>query len=491
MKRIILTIISLLPLLAWAASDTETQEATATIAIFIGRFHPLIVHLPIGLVSLLFLLELLSRFQKLSIAPSLLQILLWLSFASSIGSLVLGYLLSTSGDYDIELLSLHMYTAYLMSALILAALISFKIYLNKEKKIWQNSYSLFICSSFVLLMVVGHYGGSLTHGATYLTDYAPWNKQVERKKITNINEALVFPDLILPILEKKCTSCHNASKIKGGLRMDEYEKLIAGGEHKDVIVAGKPEDSDLYKLAILPKTDKRAMPPDGKVGFNNQELEIIYWWISAGAVNTQTVASLKPSPQTLQLLQQYFIPSENTSLLQKIKVDAVTDDQLANLRKIGVQALRLGTEEQKLQVQFLEPSQTTDAQLKNLSAIKNNVVYLDLARTAVTDDGIKELVSLKNLNKLYLQETKITDATSNVYSAFKQLEVLNFYNTSITDKTLEALSACSSLKKLFLWKTATTKLGHDKLRKALPNLTIDIGLDSTKLVIHTDTLKKT
>ncbi len=475
-------------MLSWAAS--ETPEATASIAIFIGRFHPLIVHLPIGLVSLLFLLELLSRFQKLAIAPNLLQILLWLSFGSSIASVVVGYLLSTSGDYDVELLSLHMYNAYVMSALILAALISFKIYLNKEKKIWQNSYSLFIYSSFVLLMVVGHYGGSLTHGATYLTEYAPWNKKAERKKITNINEALVFPDLILPILEKKCISCHNASKIKGGLRMDEYEKLIAGGEHKDVIVAGKPEDSDLYKLAILPKTEKRAMPPDGKVGLSNQELEIIYWWIEAGAANTQTVASLKPSPKTLQLLQQYFLPAENTSALEKIKVDAVTNEQLTDLRKKGVQAIRLGKDDQKLQVQFLEPSQTTNAELKNLSSIKNNVVYLDLARTAITNDGIKEIGAMKNLNKLYLQETKITDGASNVYGTFKQLEILNFYNTAITDKTLEALSACSTLKKIFLWKTATTKVGQDKLRKALPNLTIDIGLDSTKIIMQTDTLKK-
>ena len=79
----------------------------------------------------------------------------------------------------------------------------------------------------ILLVVTGHLGGNLTHGATYLFQYAPnpirtlagLQPKVKKtfKKITDIDSALVFEDVIHPILDARCASCHNEEKLKGEL----------------------------------------------------------------------------------------------------------------------------------------------------------------------------------------------------------------------------------------------------------------------------------
>jgi hypothetical protein len=45
---------------------------------------------------------------------------------------------------------------------------------------------------------------------------------------------------------------------------------------------------------------------------------------------------------------------------------------------------------------------------------KYQVVALDLSKTAVTDAGLKELASLKNLQELVLSNTKVTQDGANL-----------------------------------------------------------------------------
>jgi hypothetical protein len=46
-----------------------------------------------------------------------------------------------------------------------------------------------------------------------------------RPPIKNINEALVYQDLVEPVLEQKCWQCHSRRKQKGQLRLDAVEYL--------------------------------------------------------------------------------------------------------------------------------------------------------------------------------------------------------------------------------------------------------------------------
>lgn len=63
-------------------------------------------------------------------------------------------------------------------------------------------------------MMAGHLGGSLTHGATYLT--VPFTGTAEVKPalppIPQVQEADVYNDLVGPLLQKRCVHCHSPQK---------------------------------------------------------------------------------------------------------------------------------------------------------------------------------------------------------------------------------------------------------------------------------------
>jgi len=104
-----------------------------------------------------------------------------------------------------------------------------------------------------------------------------------------------FAQSIFPIFEAKCIKCHatehtdDAGKIKkpkAGLVMDSAAGLTKGGKNaKDkTLVAGKPEESELYRVTTLPASDDEAMPPEGKADpLTDEEKELLKKWITEGA----------------------------------------------------------------------------------------------------------------------------------------------------------------------------------------------------------------
>jgi len=84
------------------------------------------------------------------------------------------------------------------------------------------------------------------------------------------------------ILAHSCYSCHNATKTKGGLRLDKKEFIFKGGEDGPVIVAGSPETSDLIRRIKLPEGHDDAMPTKGK-RVAKEDIELLEYWIKTGA----------------------------------------------------------------------------------------------------------------------------------------------------------------------------------------------------------------
>src|SRR5688500_14333137 len=74
---------------------------------FFGRFHPLIVHLPIGILFLAFLFECLSAFRDYRKLNAAVQPSLFLGSIFAILSIVSGIFLSREGGYDDFLLERH------------------------------------------------------------------------------------------------------------------------------------------------------------------------------------------------------------------------------------------------------------------------------------------------------------------------------------------------------------------------------------------------
>jgi hypothetical protein len=146
-------------------------------------------------------------------------------------------------------------------------------------------------ATFGIMTFAGHDGASMTHGRDYLTQYAPtWLRGMlgdEKKSsvpdVVKLADPVVYTEIIAPILERRCVSCHNAEKSKGYYRMDTYELLVKGGLEGPGLKPGNAAESYIIKLIELPIDDDMHMPPDGKSQVTAAELRVLRWWIDQGA----------------------------------------------------------------------------------------------------------------------------------------------------------------------------------------------------------------
>jgi uncharacterized membrane protein len=86
------------------------------LVLFFGRFHPVLVHLPIGGLILVAVLELLAKFTRFKDAAHCNRLILGLTAAASVAAAALGWMLSRGGGYDPQLLPLHMWTGFAVAA---------------------------------------------------------------------------------------------------------------------------------------------------------------------------------------------------------------------------------------------------------------------------------------------------------------------------------------------------------------------------------------
>ncbi|KYP16350.1 c-type cytochrome domain-containing protein, partial [Flavihumibacter sp. CACIAM 22H1] len=270
------------------------------ISSFLGRLHPVLVHLPIGFLVVLVAFDLFSfapGFRKLRVALPLLAIF---SCIATLLAAVFGYILSLEGDYPLHILAKHrnggLWLLFITSALALV--------LNSPlQNRWVippvfRSAGLFLV--LLLTVYVGHQGGNLTHGE----DYISWEvlQEKARPRPDSLEAVLVYEDLIQPLLIRRCAQCHRDSKRKGQLSVATIADLIKGGKSGSAIVPGKAGESELMHRVLLDPTDKKFMPADGKTPLTKEETELLGWWIEQGkAAEGIRVGSLPDTAKVRQL----------------------------------------------------------------------------------------------------------------------------------------------------------------------------------------------
>ena len=214
----------------------------------------MLVHLPIGMFFMAGILHFFYAQKHTAARPIVVHMLIWTS-AFALISAAMGWSLAQAGEYDPGTLQIHLWLGVSTCVLSLGLTYIMRAGLNRHL-----TNSLFILG-LLCLTVTGHYGGNLTHGSDYLTASfpAPAQKMLgiekedvqEAPKITNLKEAVVYTQLVKPILTQRCISCHNAEKQKGKLRLDAPNFILAGGEDGPIIAAGKPLESELIKRLLL------------------------------------------------------------------------------------------------------------------------------------------------------------------------------------------------------------------------------------------------
>ena len=262
--------------------STESHD----LVLFLGRFHPVAVHLPIGGLVLLGILELLARFSRFKDAAQNRLLILGFVAAASLAAALCGWLLSQAGDDDAQLLQWHQWTGFAVAA---GCLGSFLLsWLGRPRAYWFALWA-----TLAVLVVASHFGASITHGRGFLTQYAPSPLRSllrgESAALTgetatsNPRRRGVFAEVIQPILLERCSACHGPEKQKAALRVDSLEALLKGGQSGPALVAGRAPDSLLIQRLRLPLDDDDHMPPEGKPQPTSSEIAVLEWWIDSGA----------------------------------------------------------------------------------------------------------------------------------------------------------------------------------------------------------------
>ena len=264
----------------------DPWQDPAQIWVFAGQFHPLLLHLPIGMLVIVLLMEVISRYRG---RKSHATMPLFMATLTAIGAVVFGYFLMRSSDYPADAIDAHLWSGVIFTVVLIWALF-FKLRYNETGR-GQWTYWGFLIISVLLMFAAGHYGGVITHGDPM--DEAPWRKKDKKVDRPPADDRLVYEHVVVPILEEKCYKCHGAKKKKGHLRMDTYEAMLEGGDEGECLVPGDLEKSLMIELIHLPEDDDDRMPPEGKPQLTVEELLVIEWWITIGAPQQTKLTDLK------------------------------------------------------------------------------------------------------------------------------------------------------------------------------------------------------
>ncbi|MEX2512203.1 MAG: c-type cytochrome domain-containing protein [Cyclobacteriaceae bacterium] len=465
------------------------MEQSSDIIIFFGRFHPLFLHLPIGFLALAFLMELISKKEKFTYLRPAVGFVLALGAISALVTAILGLMLAQAGDYGEDLLFIHQWAGIV---LVVLAFSSWFLYYKKsqeETKIWNQAYLASISLMMLFLGGAGHYGGSLTHGSNYLTQYMPDGLKtlagipIENRGpqlIENLDEAVVYTDIIHPIMEIRCNSCHNTSKKKGDLQMHTKEALLKGGENGPVFVAGSPEESELIKRLHLPENHDDHMPPKGKSQLTDDQVLLMEWWIENGASFDKKVAEVEANEEVEAVLLTLTDPNAHKTEVEILLAEGTTvpdAEKLKAYREEGIMIKTLSNDENWLQV-ALDKNDPVDEILERLAAdFPNQITWLDVKDTPLSDEGMVHIGKFKNLTKLRTEKTEITDAGLEYLKGLNYLESLNIYGTDISDQGLVALEGLKNLKRLYVWDTQVSQSGAAQLQEVSNQLEVNLGYE--------------
>jgi mono/diheme cytochrome c family protein len=464
-----------------------------------GPFHLVVLHLPIGLIVGIWVLEcFVPKPEKKCNAP-----LAWMHTALLLATaltIALGLAYQTQGGYGEEI-DAHRQWGLVFGAGLLATYLLFWLDTAVRHGFTHILYILTLTLTTAALFVSGHLGGELIHGKGFLlkpfkeepakvstepaATPAPAKPSLKEPKPEKADapEVMVIPKtspastLVAhqstvaeedetnqvalfhaahTVFERNCLACHGSTRKKGGYRLDTQKSLFTPGKSKIApVLAGNPEESHIIRRMILPREHDEAMPPIEKDPVPASDLEAVRSWILAGAY-WPTDAEIRAAADTF-----------------KDYGNATTDKLLAAITATGVKAEynAWGDDSVRIDLAVVHPGQLEPA-LQTLRQFGPELVWIDSSNLNLPDDFYAELSRFKNLQRLHLDGTNVTDAQLKPIGKLKELQYLNLYNTAITDQALATLRSLPELRKVYLGATQITESAVEQLRQAKPALEI-------------------
>ncbi len=482
----LITVLVVSTLLISSLPFLPLPEESTGFLVFLGRFHPLLLHFPIVLVLLALTLETLNWYQnkyagetsKASKISYLFGPVLFVSAISALVTVIGGYLLYRSGDYRGELVQRHLWGGVVLVLAVNGAALFYLLSRYNEVKWHQTIYRCFILVAGIVVMITSHIGGTITHGQDFLVEHMPTLGSLKPAPIEQKNPAdlLVFQDLIIPVIEDKCQSCHNQYKSKGGLVMTSYAELQKGGDsEKPLLVADNPSESELFLRITLPEDHDDKMPPSEKAPLSEDEINLIQWWIETGATVEMKLGP-EPPDSISRLLEDYLprlFQTERLKMRQENELDAL-GEELAELGEdIGL-VIELDPEYPgyfAISMQ-IPPATIQNQSIGKLKAYADLFTKISLPGADIDDDALYDIGKMSNLRDLFLPKTLVNGEGLIYLKNLDFLRNINLSNSRLSNQGILNLIHLPKIKTVYVWGAETDTLVLQTLRAHLPKVQI-------------------
>ncbi|TDM00386.1 MAG: hypothetical protein C4K58_04040 [Flavobacteriaceae bacterium] len=326
---------------------------------WLGHFHPLVLHIPIGLLFIGFIFVSLELFKKKDWGPSVLKLIYGVAVLGSAVSCLTGYFLIQNGEYSGELLENHKWGAVI---LLIATSLYFLSLFTQIKSItkWIGSLVLLLGVS-----LVGHDGGSITHGS----DFLDFPKEEEEQPVVDSLSTLKNDEVATIPLETPNTEVLTEPEVKPEnavitsqpeAKPEKGAKAELGVQSQKAVKSEKPVESSKKTEA---KTEKDAVvktqPSQPKQ--NDQSRVSMYTGVIAplfdkkcnschgenkqkGGLRMDTPAYLKQggksgasivvgSPESSELIKRILLPLEDDDHMPPAEKPQCTDKEIEEIRK--------------------------------------------------------------------------------------------------------------------------------------------------------------
>ena len=431
----------------------------------VGRMHPLVLHFPIVLLIVYIVWNFIFS-SRINLEPGIKPIGEWLLLMGALTAVItaiMGLLLSKEPGYNANDLWWHKWSGVSISFL------SFVWYACTNQVRAIKYFNPIAGSLFVVLIILtGHQGAGITHGEGFLS--APVTLATI-KPIVAIEDAVVFTNMVLPILQAKCISCHNNKKAKGELIMETQASLLKGGKHGPLWLKDEPFMSLLLQRIHLEDDDKKHMPPVGKPQLDEDEKQIIFQWIRGGPNFTAKVNQL-PATDSLHILANKIFTGKAAEVYA---FEPANEKEIAKLNNTNrlIHPIALGSP--ALAVNLYNRQNFNSGWLKELLVLKEQIVSLDVAYMPLKEEDIASIAQLHNLRKLNLNFSSVPGKSLTLLKQLPFLTHLSLSGTKVTKKDVEPLFALPKLASIYLWNAPVSTTEIAALKKINPLMKIEAG----------------
>lgn len=453
-------ILVLFPLALFLPPDGNEGAAWAQ---FIGRFHPLAVHLPIALILLVPVLELAGLDERLSHLRSSASFVLGLATIAAAVAAILGWILGRNGGYSGPLITQHMW-----GGLFLAIVCWVCWTLRSRDQRPDVPYWAGLVIALGLVSWTGYRGGQIAHGENHLLEYMPG----ALRSILGIPAETAPAPLdvaantfyyvkIRPVFASHCVTCHGPEKQRSRLRLDSYASVMHGGKHGAVIKPRDAKGSELLRRVTLPPSDDDFMPKEGKRPLSQDEVKLLELWIAGGASATAAVDSIQGAPAgspaaTAETAEVTFPEIDPAAVAQQRAPIQAAVTELQKRFPTALSYESRGSADLIFNASLLGPK-FTDKDLEALAPVAGHIVEADFSRSGITDHAATPIAAMRRLRVLRLNNTKIGDATIQALAPLDQLESLSVFETAVTPAILPVVARLPKLRRFYAGETAISR----------------------------------